>query len=55
MSQTYFDVRKLDGTVVHRSVGYRKLKLLEHSSSFMTERRFGAPPMTKVTGLRTEN
>ena len=54
-SSGYFDVRKLDGTVVHRSVGYKKLKLLEHSSSFMTERRFGAPPMTKVTGLRTEN
>ena len=35
----YFDIRKLDGTKVHPAVSYKKLKLLEHSKSTLTERR----------------
>lgn len=35
----YFDLRYLDGTKVHASASYKKLKLLEHSNSLLTERR----------------
>ena len=35
----YFDLRKLDGTKVHPVASYKKLKLLEHSGSTLTERR----------------
>ncbi len=35
----YFDIRKLDGTRIHDSVHYKKLKLLEHCNSILTERR----------------
>ena len=35
----YFDIRLLDGTKVHPAVSYKKLKLLEHSRSILTERR----------------
>ncbi len=35
----YFDLRKLDGTKVHPSASYKKLKLLEHSGNTLTERR----------------
>ena len=35
----YFDIRLLDGTKVHPAVSYKKLKLLEHSGSTLTERR----------------
>ena len=35
----YFDLRKLDGTVVHRSASCKNLRLLERSCSCLTERR----------------
>ena len=35
----YFDIRLLDGTKVHPAVSYKKLELLEHSGSTLTERR----------------
>lgn len=35
----YFDLRKLDGTVIHRSASYKKLTLLEMRNSYLTERR----------------
>ena len=35
----YFDIRLLDGTKVHPAVSYKKLKLLEHSNTTLTERR----------------
>lgn len=38
-SSGYFDLRRLDGTVIHRSAGYKKLRLLEPSRGFITERR----------------
>lgn len=51
-SSGYFDLRKLDGTVVHRSAGYKKLKLIQQRKSLLIERRTALPPMTEVTGLR---
>lgn len=38
-SSGYFDLRKLDGTVVHRSASYKKLILTEPRGSYLTERR----------------
>ena len=38
-SSGYFDLRRLDGTVIHRSASYKKLRLLEPPSGFITERR----------------
>ena len=35
----YFDLRKLDGTVIHRSASYKDLELLEIRKSLLTERR----------------
>ncbi|MCP1109044.1 HNH endonuclease, partial [Lachnospiraceae bacterium PAL227] len=38
-SSGYFDIRLLDGTSIHKSVGYKKIRLLEQRSSLLTERR----------------
>lgn len=38
-SSGYFDIRKLNGEVIHRSVSWKKLKLLETRKSLLTERR----------------
>jgi len=38
----YFDIRKLDGTKVHASVSYKKLKLLSKTTSLLCERRQAA-------------
>ena len=35
----YFDLRHLDGTKVHASASFRKLKLLERADTILTERR----------------
>ena len=35
----YFDIRLLDGTSVHKGIGYKKLRLLECRKSYLTERR----------------
>jgi hypothetical protein len=35
----YFDIRQLDGTVIHRSASYKKLKLLERATTWLIERR----------------
>lgn len=37
----YFDLRKLDGTKVHASASYKKLKLLESANTLLCERRHG--------------
>lgn len=47
----YFDIRMLDGTSVHKSASYKKLKLLETRKSYLTERRLqgeeaAIPPAT---------
>ena len=33
-----FDLRKLNGTIINRSVNYKKLKLLECGNSMLIER-----------------
>ncbi len=35
----YFDLRKLDGTKIHASASYKKLKLLEPANTLLIERR----------------
>lgn len=35
----YFDIRKLNGEVIHRSASWKKLKLLETRKTILTERR----------------
>lgn len=35
----YFDLRKLDGTKIHASASYKKLKLLEPTNTLLMERR----------------
>jgi hypothetical protein len=41
----YFDLRLLDGTVVHRSANYKKLKVVERCRTLLWERREEAIPL----------
>lgn len=50
-SSGYFDIRKLDGTVIHRSLSYKKLKLVGKRKSLLIERRMAFPLMTEVTSI----
>ena len=45
-SSGYFDLRKLDGTVVHRSASYKDLKLLSKRKTLLWERREGVSSPT---------
>ena len=38
-SSGYFDIRKLDGTIIHRSASYKKLELLETRKNYLKEDR----------------
>jgi hypothetical protein len=38
-SSGYFDLRKLDGTIIHRSASYKNLQLLEKQKTLLIERR----------------
>ncbi|OQP16623.1 hypothetical protein B1693_07295 [Geobacillus zalihae] len=40
-SSGYFDLRLLDGTKVHASASWKKLKRVEHASTLLIERRKG--------------
>lgn len=44
-SSGYFDIRKLNGEVISRSVSWKKLKILETRKSLLMERR-ALPPIT---------
>ena len=44
-SSGYFDIRKLNGEVIHRGASWKKLKLLETRKSLLMERR-ALPPIT---------
>lgn len=45
----YFDLRKLDGTKIHASTNYKRLKMLEKSTTLLCERRDAASfPRLKV-------
>lgn len=41
----YFDLRRLDGTNIHKSASYKKLELLDTRKSLLTERRQAIPPL----------
>lgn len=45
-SSGYFDLRKLDGTKIHSSASYKKLRLLETRKNYITERKEMAIPPT---------
>ena len=45
-SSGYFDLRKLDGTVIHRSASYKDLQLLSKRKTLLWERREGASSPT---------
>ena len=47
----YFDLRKLDGTIIHRSASYKKLELIQSRNTWLIERRVGVHPTTKVMGI----
>lgn len=48
----YFDLRLLDGTKIHSSVLYKKLRLIQKTSNILIERRMAFPPTTEVAGIR---
>ena len=48
----HFALATLDGLKVADSVSYKKIKLLETTNHYLTERRKGSPPTTEVTGVR---
>ena len=35
----YFDLRKLEGTIIHRSASYKRLTLISRIKTFLFERR----------------
>ena len=47
----YFDIRKLNGEVIHRSASYKKLELLDTRKTLLTERRQAVPLMAKVMSI----
>ena len=51
----YFDLRTLDGTKIHASANYKKLKLLEPRKGYLTERRMAIPPQPKEVEVSLPN
>ena len=51
-----FDVRRLDGTRISAGINYKKLKLLEPRTTYLTEFRKEAalPPLHECRGFRAE-
>ena len=54
-SSGYFDIRMLDGTKVHASANYKKLRLLEHSCGQIIERRMAHSSPTLEVGASCAN
>ncbi len=48
-SSGYFDVRKLDGTVLHKSIGYKKINRLEQAKTLSIERLLLPRLMSRVS------
>lgn len=44
-SSGYFDLRKLNKIVIHRSASYKDLELIQKSNSLLIERRMAIPPL----------
>ena len=51
----YFDLRKLDGTIIHRSASYKKLELIQPRNTWLIERRVGVHHMTEIMGIHATN
>ena len=52
----YFDLRKLNGTIVHRSASWRHLqKICNRKSMLICKEVLGASPTTEVAGIRAVN
>lgn len=51
-----FDVRRLDGTRISAGINYKKLRLLEPRTTYLTEFRMEAalPPLHECKGFRAE-
>ena len=49
-SSGFFQLKKLDGTLISPSVSYKKLKLVETGKHFITERR-AVPPTNNLVGF----
>ena len=47
----YFDLRKLNGEVIHRSASYKKLELLDTRKTLLTERRQAVPLKAKAMSI----
>ena len=44
-SSGYFDLRKLDGTSIHKSANFKQLKIIQKRNSLLTERRWAIPTL----------
>ena len=51
-----FDVRRLDGTRISAGISYKKLRLLEPRTTYLTELRKeeALPPLPERRGLRAD-
>jgi N6-L-threonylcarbamoyladenine synthase len=47
----YFQLKKLDGTLVSPSINCKKLKLLETGKHYITEGRRALPPTAEASGF----
>ena len=50
-STGYFDLRTLNGTKIHASASYKKLKIVQRAFTCLIERRSGIPPTPKGVGI----
>jgi len=50
-SSGYFDLRKLDKTIIHRSANYKDLKLIRKAKSLLIERRMAFYSTIEVTDI----
>lgn len=50
-SSGYFDLRKLNGTIIHRSANCKDLKLVQEAKNLLWERRMAFPLMTEVMSV----
>ena len=50
-SSGYFQLKKLDGTLISASANYKKLSLVETAKHYLTERRMAIPPTAEACGF----
>ena len=54
-SSGYFDLRKLNGQVIHKSANAKKLKLIKSFSTFLWESNISFPPLIEIRGFHEIN